>query len=201
MGDYTEYKDEELIQMHRAGQAGIFDVIMERYKPLIRKKTNMLFLIGGEKDDLIQEGMIGLFKAVSDYDPSHNASFFTFADMCITRQLSTALEASNRKKHQPLNEYVSFSSEEGEDGATIEQLATDEANSPEALVLSQEFTEEFQQKLTESLSPMETEVFALQMEGNDLQTIARLMDKDYKSIDNTSQRIRHKVKKLKEYFT
>ena len=107
--NYKNYSDEELIEKLRAGDAEIADYIMEKYKPLVRKKTNAMYLIGGETEDLIQEGMIGLFKAVRDYKPEKEASFFAFAEICITRQLYSALEASNRKKHIPLNTYISFS--------------------------------------------------------------------------------------------
>ena len=97
--NYKNYTDEQLIAMLREGDAEIADYIMEKYKPLVRKKTNAMYLIGGETEDLIQEGMIGLFKAVRDYKPEKEVSFFAFAEICITRQLYSALEASNRKKH------------------------------------------------------------------------------------------------------
>jgi len=99
--NYKDFTDEELIAKLRAGDAEIADYIMEKYKPLVRKKTNAMYLIGGETEDLIQEGMIGLFKAVRDFDPEKEVAFFAFAEICITRQLYSALEASNRKKHQP----------------------------------------------------------------------------------------------------
>ena len=108
MGGYEGYSDEELIAMMRRGEAEIMDYLMEKYKNLVRKEANAMYLLGGENDDLIQEGTIGLFKAVQDYDLKLGASFFSFAKLCITRQMYSAIEASRRKKHGPLNSDVSF---------------------------------------------------------------------------------------------
>ena len=131
---------------------------MEKYKPLVRKKTNAMYLIGGEKEDLIQEGMVGLFEAIQDYDLEKEASFATFAELCISRQLYSVLEASNRKKHIPLNTYVSFSNQEDEDGVNLEQMITEQTISPEQMLIEQERKQEFFQKLEEKLSPMEKNV-------------------------------------------
>ena len=119
---YNNFTDEELIEKLRAGDAEIADYIMEKYKPLVRKKSNAVYLIGGETEDLIQEGMIGLFKAVRDYNPEKSASFFSFAELCINRQIYSALEASNRKKHSPLNNYVSFSSQQEAEDMNLEEV-------------------------------------------------------------------------------
>ena len=195
--NYTTYTDEELIRMLRGGQTEIADYIMEKYKPLVRKKTNAMYLIGGETDDLIQEGMIGLFKAVRDYKEEKETSFFSFADLCISRQLYSALEASNRKKHQPLNTYISFSNQENNDGMNIEEIVTDHTISPEPMVIEQEGREEFFLRLKESLSAMERTVLYLYLEGNSYTQIAEIMSKTPKSIDNTLQRIRGKIKQMK----
>ncbi len=195
--NYQTYTDEELIKKLRAGNAEIADYIMEKYKPLVRKKTNAMYLIGGETEDLIQEGMIGLFKAVRDYDLEKENSFFSFAELCITRQLYSALEASNRKKHIPLNNYISFSYQEEMDGINLEQVLTDETASPEQLLIEQEGRVEFFHRLEEKLSPMEKKVLYLYLEGNSYTQIAELMNKNPKSIDNALQRIRGKIKTLK----
>lgn len=195
--NYTTYTDEELIRMLRGGQSDIADYIMEKYKPLVRKKTNAMYLIGGETDDLIQEGMIGLFKAMRDYKEEKETSFFSFADLCISRQLYSALEASNRKKHQPLNTYVSFSNQENSDGMNIEEIVTDHTISPEQMLIEQEGREEFFVRLKESLSAMERTVLYLYLEGNSYTQIAEIMSKPSKSIDNTLQRIRSKIKQMK----
>lgn len=195
--NYTNYTDEELIKMLRNGDAEIADYIMEKYKPLVRKKTNAMYLIGGETEDLIQEGMIGLFKAVRDFNPEKEANFFSFAELCITRQLYSALEASNRKKHIPLNTYISFSNQEDSDGVSLEQVLTDETASPEQMLIEQEGREEFFQRLQEKLSPMEKKVLYLYLEGHSYTQIAELMEKTPKSIDNSLQRIRGKIISLK----
>lgn len=196
--DYTTYSDEELIERLREGNAQIADYIMEKYKPLVRKKTNAMYLIGGETEDLIQEGMIGLFKAVRDFNPEKEASFFTFAEICISRQLYSALEASNRKKHMPLNTYVSFSNQDEPDSVCLEQIVTEQTVSPEQILIEQEHKQEFFAKLEEKLSPMERKVLYLYLEGSNYTEIASIMNKTPKSIDNTLQRIRGKVKALKE---
>lgn len=196
--NYTKYSDEVLIQMLRDGDTEIADYIMEKYKPLVRKKTNAMYLIGGETEDLIQEGMIGLFKAVRDYDPEKEVSFFVFAELCINRQLYSALEASNRKKHIPLNTYISFSNQEEAAGINLEQVLTDQTASPEQMLIEQERKEEFFQRLQEKLSPMEKKVLYLYLDGYSYIQIAEQMEKTPKSIDNTLQRIRGKIKFLKD---
>ncbi|MGN1158208.1 MAG: sigma-70 family RNA polymerase sigma factor [Agathobacter sp.] len=195
--NYTTYTDEELIRMLRGGQTDITDYLMEKYKPLVRKKTNAMYLIGGETEDLIQEGMIGLFKAMRDYKEDKETSFFSFADLCISRQLYSALEASNRKKHMPLNTYVSFSTEEGDDGVNLEQMVTEQTISPEQMLIEQEGKEEFFHRLQENLSAMEKTVLYLYLEGNSYTKIAEILSKPPKSIDNTLQRIRGKIKQMK----
>lgn len=196
--NYTNYSDEVLIQMLRDGDTEIADYIMEKYKPLVRKKTNAMYLIGGETEDLIQEGMIGLFKAVRDFQPEKEVSFFSFAELCINRQLYSALEASNRKKHIPLNTYISFSHQEDSDGISLEQVLSDETASPEQMMIEHEAKEEFFCKLLDTLSPMEKKVLYLYLEGYSYIKIAELMNKSPKSIDNSLQRIRGKIKSLKE---
>lgn len=195
---YKDFADEELIERLRAGEKDITDYIMEKYKPLVRKKTNAMYLIGGETEDLIQEGMIGLFKAVRDYDAEKSTSFFSFADLCITRQLYSALEASNRKKHSPLNNYVSFSSQEETEGINLEEILSSQSISPEQMMIEEEGKQEFFNRLEENLSTMEKKVLYLYLEGDTYLQIAEHMEKSPKSIDNTLQRIRGKVKQLKE---
>lgn len=198
MRKYDEYTDEQLIQMLR-NQDGdeIMDHLLEKYKPLVRKKTNALFLIGGETQDLIQEGMIGLFKAIRDFREDKDSSFYHFAEICIDRQLSSALQASNRKKHQPLNSYVSLSMEPQEEGQNIEKLLRGYTENPEETFIKQEAMTEFQKNLWNKLSKMEQRVLQMQMEGCSYTQIAERMDKTPKSIDNAVQRIRQKIGALK----
>ena len=150
------------------------------------------------REDLIQEGMIGLFKAVRDYNPDKATSFFSFADLCITRQIYSALEASNRKKHNPLNNYVSFSNQQESDDMNLEEIISSQNLSPEQLMIEKEHKEEFFARLEEKLSAMEKKVLYLYLEGSSYIQIAESMDKSPKSIDNTLQRIRGKIKILKD---
>lgn len=195
MKSYQALTDEQLIQKLRDGDEKVMDYILNKYKPFVRKKANAMYLIGGETDDLIQEGMIGLFKAIRDYKEEREASFFHFAELCVTRQLYSAVEASNRKKHAPLNFYISFSATEGEEGATLEDmLGTDSLSNPEELVISQENQQIFLDRLRQKLSSFEQEVLDLYLSGMNYQQIAEQMKKSPKSIDNALQRIKGKIR-------
>ena len=201
MGKYDRMTDEQLIAELRAGNSEIMDYIMVKYKSMVRKKVRAMFLLGGENEDLIQEGMIGLIKAVRDYDPGQGTSFASFAELCVSRQMYSAIEASKRKKHLPLNSYISLY-EEGEsegDGKRIPLIDTIEPqqeNDPEALYFSREYTEAFVDRLRGTLSPLEDHVLYLHLMGTDYRTIAELLDKSPKSIDNALQRIRGKAEKM-----
>ncbi len=197
MEKYDEFPDEALIGRLRAGENEIMDYIMEKYKPLVRKKTHAMYLIGGENDDLIQEGMIGLFKAVRDFKEDRESSFCSFAQLCISRQLYSALEASNRKKHVPLNTYISLSAEQKEDGTALgELLVSKRVVNPEQLVIEQEGWEDYQKQLLENLSKLERQVLDLYLEGNSYTRIGEILGKPSKSIDNALQRIRGKIEVL-----
>lgn len=193
---YEAFSDEELIKKLRHGKDDITDYILEKYKPLVRKKTNAMYLIGGETEDLIQEGMIGLFKAIRDYKPDKDASFYHFAELCINRQLYSALEASNRKKHQPLNSYISLSEQEHPDAVAAE-LLVDKESGPEQTVIEQEVWEEYKKRLAQKLSRMENQVLQYYLDGNHYIQIAEMMGKSPKSIDNALQRIRQKIRQMK----
>ena len=193
---YEAFSDEELIEKLRQGENDITDYILEKYKPLVRKKTNAMYLIGGETEDLIQEGMIGLFKAIRDYRPDKDASFYHFAELCINRQLYSALEASNRKKHQPLNSYISLSDQDNQ-GAVAAELLVDQERGPEQMVIEQELWEEYNKRLEQNLSKMENKVLQYYLDGNHYIQIAEIMGKSPKSIDNALQRIRQKIRQIK----
>ena len=194
MEDYSAYTRLHNDKNANGDDNEIMDYILEKYKPLVRKKTNALYLIGGENDDLIQEGMIGLFKAVRDYKSDRESSFCSFAQLCITRQLCSALEASNRKKHMPLNTYISFSQSDS-DGTELEEMLHDDIASPEQLLIEQEKFKEFKEQLWNKLSNMEKKVLQLYLEGNNYTTIAHMLGKPDKSIDNALSRIRQKLKR------
>ena len=190
--------DESLIERIHAGQEELTDYILEKYKPLVRKKTNAMYLIGGETEDLIQEGMIGLFKAVRDFREGKESSFYHFAELCINRQLYSALEASNRKKHLPLNSYVSLSGSENEDGVPMEELLPFISENPEQRIIEQEIWDDFQKKLSGNLSKMEKQVLMQYLDGYNYIQIAKQMQKPPKSIDNALQRIRQKIRKIQQ---
>ena len=195
MKQYDGIKDEELISRFKNGESEILDYLMEKYKNMVRKKARTMFLIGGENDDLIQEGMIGLFKAIRDYRSDRETSFFHFAELCINRQLYSAVEASNRKKHAPLNSYVSFYSEVSEEGQPLaEYLESERSDNPEQRMIDQENFELFLKKVRQSLSKMECEVLDDYLSGLNYQQIAEKMKKSPKAIDNALQRIKTKIR-------
>lgn len=195
MKQYDGIKDEELIFRFKNGESEILDYLMEKYKNMVRKKVRTMFLIGGENDDLIQEGMIGLFKAVRDYQPDKDATFQTFASICVDRQIYNAIQSSNRQKHQPLNSYVSLSEQGGENE---EHLGDTWVENPESIIIDQENVENLEQEITTTLSPMENQVLEYYLAGNGYGEIAELMGKTPKSIDNALRRIRTKIKEQLE---
>ncbi len=198
MAEYEKMTDEELIRRYREGDKNALDHIMEKYKDQVRKEANAMYLLGGENEDLIQEGMIGLFKAVQDYDVRQEASFFSFARLCITRQMYSAIAASRRKKHSPLNTYISFYEDNGEKAPLIDTITAAEETNPEELLVSREYAEQLEVRLEESLSDLEKRVLYLHLRGTDYKTIARLLDKSPKTVDNALQRIKAKTQKILE---
>ena len=197
MEQYSLLTDEELIDRLRKGHEDIRDYLMEKHKNLVRKKARAMYLMGGDSDDLIQEGMIGLYKAIRDYDGSRGASFHTFAELCISRQLYSAVEASRRQKHQPLNFYVSIYDKENEDSAN-NQLAmgglSDWTRNPEELMIDQENLTSMEEEISRKLSRFEKEVLNLYLSGMNYSQIAETLGKGSKTTDNALQRIRKKIK-------
>lgn len=201
MNKYDAMPDEYLLADFKNGESQIMDYIMVKYKSMVRKKARAMYLIGGENEDLIQEGMIGLIKAVRNFDPTLKASFASFAELCVSRQMYTAIEASKRKKHIPLNSYISLYEEgEGADDEKklplIDTIEPAIENNPEALYFGKEFTEAFVEELRESLSSLEKHVLYLHLMGTDYKTIAELLGKSPKAIDNALQRIRNKAERF-----
>ena len=192
---FAKKTDEELIRILHEGDTGVIDFLMEKYKNLVRKHAKVMFIQGADNDDLIQEGMIGLFKAIRDYDENHEASFQTFARLCISRQILTAIENSRRKKHAPLNSYVSlYANDEDGEETLIGSLSTLAESSPEEIVLDRERVELLMEKIMGVLSPFEGQVFRLYLVGMDYTEIARTLGKEEKSTDNALQRIKRKIK-------
>lgn len=197
VAEYQNQTDEILIEQLRSGQEQITDYIMDKYKNLVRKRANAMFLMGGDTDDLIQEGMIGLFKAIRDYRMEKDASFYHFADLCITRQIYHAVQASQRKKHQPLNTYISLNAQMGQEGEdTLQDLLESVENpNPEQLLIDQENAYDIQEKINKNLSKFERQVLLLYLQGSNYRQIANQLHKEPKAIDNALQRIRGKITK------
>ena len=185
--------DEELIYEIRDGHSDYMDYLLEKYKPLVKSRAATKFLKGGDPDDLIQEGMIGLYKAVRDYDPANEkgASFFTFAQLCIDRQLYKAIEASQRQKRFALNDAVVYEEEE------LEKYSAAGDENPEQIFLDQENADETISLILDALSRTEKVVFNLMLRGYSYREIAEIMDRSPKSIDNAIQRIRKKTSRVR----
>ncbi len=201
MEQYNLLSDEELISRLREGHEDIRDYLMEKHKNLVRKKARALYLIGGDNDDLIQEGMIGLYKAIRDFDPERGASFHTFADLCISRQLYTAVQASQRQKHQPLNSYVSLSDSDNEEqtSSRASYAANDVRNrNPEELFIARENLEYMEELIEKKLSRFEREVLRYYLSGMNYSQIAETLGKSSKATDNALQRIKKKIKQITE---
>lgn len=200
-GFYGQCSDEELILRLRDGEEDITDYIMDKYKNLVKSKAKSMYILGADSDDLIQEGMIGLFKAIRDYDSGRDASFFTFADLCISRQMYTAVQASRRQKHAPLNSYISLYShvasggEQGEEAELVSLLAAKAELSPEEMVIDRENVENVERAIERELSTFEKQVLDLHLTGMGYIQIAKVLGRDEKSADNALQRIKGKLKK------
>lgn len=201
MNKYDRMTDEQLLCDYKNGNQEIMDYLMVKYKSMVRKKARAMYLLGGENEDLIQEGMIGLIKAVRDFDVTQKTSFSSFAELCVSRQMYSAIEASNRKKHLPLNSYVSLYEDseqvgEGRSLPLIDTIESSKENDPEVLYFGKEYTEAFAEQLKELLSPLENHVLYLHLMGMDYRTIAELLGKSPKSVDNALQRIKTKAQKI-----
>ncbi len=202
--NYDNIPEEELISYLRDGDGKIIEYIIEKYKDLVRKKAGSMFILGADKEDLIQEGMIGLYNAVRDYDAGRDASFYTFADLCISRQMYKAVEAGNRKKHSPLNSYVSIYEDDtdkddrSEGTGILERILSETGRSPEEMFIDKEQTENLEQRIYDSLSDFERKVLNLRLTGLEYTDIARILGRDAKSTDNALSRIKVKVRKILE---
>ena len=183
--------DEELIGTYRKGSLDAMTDLIIRYKPLVKNRARLFYLEGGDREDLLQEGMIGLFKAIKEYDAEKEASFATFARLCITRQMLSAIEAAGRKKHMLLNESLSI--EQLDEGQIADRVGV--ADGPEKIFFEQEDSKLLMENINRNLSKMEKQVLDLYISGMDYLEIADMMGKSGKSIDNALQRIRNKIKK------
>lgn len=197
--EYRGKTDEELLELQRQGDRNVTDYLLEKYKNLVRKKARSMYLVGGDNDDLIQEGMIGLYKAIRDFKGERNRFFSSFAELCVTRQLYTAVQASLRKKHRPLNSYISFD-ESGSDANMEEEAGCISIHSsyqnPEELVIGKEKLELLQGEIENTLSLFEKSVLGMYLDGLSYKEISIKLGKSQKSIDNAVQRIRKKLETM-----
>lgn len=186
MIDLKEFSDEELICRLHAGEHFIVEYLLEKYKPFVKSKSRALFLVGADREDLIQEGMIGLFKAIRDFKAESGAPFAAFAKLCVERQLYTAIEAAGRMKNAPLNGYISLS----EESENLMDGGIEDA------VIEKAIFQQLYSDVQMHLSKMEKKVLELFLEGKDYTEIAKILGKTDKSIDNALQRIKAKIRKI-----
>ena len=195
--DPLDVSDEELVARYQAGEAAVVEVLLTRYRHLAHIKARSYFLAGAGKDDVVQEGMIGLYKAIRDYRSGRRAAFRTFADVCITRQIVSAIKTATRHKHDPLNSGVSLSKplpqDEHPDRVLADILPAAEASDPADVVIKNEEIQGVRRAFAEVLSGFETEVLHLYIEGKSYQEIASSLGRSVKAIDNALQRIKRKL--------
>lgn len=187
--------DEELVEETRNGRSEALDELLQRYRRFARIKARSYFLIGGDRDDVVQEGMIGLYKAVRDYETGHGASFRSFAELCITRQILTAIKTATRQKHTPLNSYVSFDLPQHDEGSRTVADTIEDADTADPLtqLVQTDEVARLRALFDEVLSDLESNVLQLYVEGRSYQEIADQLGRHVKSIDNALQRIKRKL--------
>ncbi len=200
--DYTEMADDKLIEViHDNGNSVAEEVLIKRYKNFVLAKSRSYFLVGADREDIVQEGMIGLYKAIRDYRIERLASFRAFAELCITRQIITAIKAATRQKHQPLNSYISLNKpiyDEESDRTLLDILKGSKLTNPEQLFISKETYELIEDKIYEMLSDLEFDVLQEYLKGKSYQAIAEELDKHVKSVDNALQRVKRKLEDFLE---
>jgi RNA polymerase sigma-H factor len=193
----ADQADEQLISLYREGDGRAMDELLTRYRNFARSKARSYFLVGADKEDIVQEAMIGLYKAVRDFNAEKETSFRAFADVCVTRQIITAIKMATRQKHIPLNTYVSLSkplaTDDEPDRALTDVLQTNEVTDPAELLISSEELRSMKLAFAEILSDFEIEVLHLYVEGKSYQEIAVLLGRQLKAVDNALQRIKRKV--------
>ena len=189
----ADRSDAELVERFHGGDPGALQALLERHRRLVRAKARDYFLLGADADDMEQEGMIGLFKAVRDFRPERHSSFRAFAEPCVTRQVITAIKTATRQKHQPLNGYVSLSPARGGDQPVEDLLASHHVADPADTVISNERAHAVRRALAGLLSDFEVDVLRLYVEGRSYQDIAAQLRRHVKSIDNALQRVKRKL--------
>ena len=199
--DFTQMSDDELIEHIHQGDCEAQEVLIKRYKNFVLAKSRSYFLVGADREDIVQEGMIGLYKAIRDYRIERLASFRAFAELCITRQIITAIKAATRQKHQPLNSYISLNKpiyDEESDRTLLDVLKSGKLSNPEQLFIGKETYQLIEGEINAMLSDLEYDVLQEYLEGKSYQDIADSIDKHVKSVDNALQRVKRKLEDFLE---
>ncbi|MBQ9992744.1 MAG: RNA polymerase sporulation sigma factor SigH [Firmicutes bacterium] len=198
---YISMTDEAIVALANDGDLDAQDFLINKYKNFVRAKARSYFLIGADREDIIQEGMIGLYKAIRDFKPDKLSSFRAFAELCITRQIITAIKTATRQKHIPLNSYVSLNKpiyDEESDRTLLDIISGNRITDPEEFIIGHEDFLKIEAKIGEILSSLEKEVLSLYLQGRSYQEIAVILNRHIKSIDNALQRVKRKIEKYLE---
>ncbi|WP_096186199.1 RNA polymerase sporulation sigma factor SigH [Evansella halocellulosilytica] len=198
---YDETEDETLVEYVREGDSTALEYLINKYKNFVRAKARSYFLIGADHEDIVQEGMIGLYKAIRDFKGDKLSSFKAFAELCITRQIITAIKTATRQKHIPLNSYVSLDKpiyDEESDRTLLDVICGSRVSDPEELLINQEEFDDIELKMGEILSDLERKVLMLYLDGRSYQEISVDLDRHVKSIDNALQRVKRKLERYVE---
>lgn len=199
--DLDKLPDEELVVLVKAGDLEALEYLINKYKNFVRAKARSYFLIGADREDIVQEGMIGLYKSIRDFREDKLSSFKAFAELCITRQIITAIKTATRQKHIPLNSYVSLDKpiyDEESDRTLLDVICGNRVTDPEELIINQEEFDDIEDKMGEILSELERQVLMLYLDGRSYQEIAVDLDRHVKSIDNALQRVKRKLERYLE---
>lgn len=199
--DFPSMEDEQIVELAKTGNAFAEEYLINKYKNFVRAKARSYFLIGADKEDIIQEGMIGLYKAIRDFRSDKLASFRAFAELCITRQIITAIKTATRQKHIPLNSYISLNKpiyDEDSDRTLLDIISGTRITDPEELIIDREEFYDIEEKMGKILSSLEWEVLMYYLEGKSYQEIAIDLNRHVKSIDNALQRVKRKLEKYLE---
>ncbi len=201
LSEYDFISDEEIVEIFRGGDSGALEHLINKYRNFVRAKARSYFLIGADREDIVQEGMIGLYKAIRDYKGDKLSSFKAFAELCITRQIITAIKTATRQKHIPLNSYVSLDKpiyDEDSDRTLMDVICGTQVLDPEELIINQEEFIGLEDKMAEILSDLERKVLMLYLDGRSYQEIAVDLKRHVKSIDNALQRVKRKLERYLE---
>lgn len=195
---YQHEPDEEVVQFAKDGDDIATEYLINKYRNFVRVKAKSYFLVGADREDIIQEGMIGLYKAIRDFKQNKLSSFRAFAELCITRQIITAIKTATRQKHIPLNSYISLNKpvyDEDSDRTMLDVLSVTKVADPEEVFINHELSDDLKEKIQENLSELESQVLMSYLEGKSYQEMAKELKRHVKSIDNALQRVKRKIEK------